>query len=68
VFDIYYQQELENLRELARDFSRVHPAAAPMLGGQSADPDVERLLEAVALLTGLMRRNWTTSYRRSSGD
>ena len=52
----YYRQELENLRELARDFSKVHPAAAPMLGGQSADPDVERLLEAVAFLTGMMRQ------------
>ncbi len=56
MFDRYYQRELENLRELARDFAGVHPAAAPMLGGQSADPDVERLLEAVAFLTGMMRQ------------
>jgi len=56
LFNRYYQEELQNLRERAREFSRVHPAAAPMLGGQSSDPDVERLLEGVAFLTGLLRR------------
>ena len=56
MFNRYYQEELQNLRERAREFSAVHPAAAPMLGGQSSDPDVERLLEGVAFLTGLLRR------------
>jgi len=55
VFNRYFQQELQNLRELATEFSKVHPAAAPMLSNQSADPDVERLLEGVAFLTGLLR-------------
>lgn len=50
----YYQQQLQNLRELAKDFSRAHPAVAPFLGGESRDPDVERLLEGVAFLTGLV--------------
>ena len=50
----YYQQQLHNLRELAKEFSRVHPAVAPFLGGESRDPDVERLLEGVAFLTGLV--------------
>ena len=52
----YYQQELDNLRELASQFTKVHPALAPLLGGPSADPDVERLLEGVAFLTGLLQR------------
>ncbi len=52
----YYQQQLQNIRELAREFSERHPAAAPMLSGESADPDVERLLEGVAFLTGLLRQ------------
>lgn len=52
----YYQAELQNLRELAVAFSKVHPAAAPLLGGPSGDPDVERLLEGVAFLTGLLRQ------------
>ena len=52
MFNRYYQQELQNLRDLAGEFSKRHPAAAPMLSNQSADPDVERLLEGVAFLTG----------------
>jgi type VI secretion system protein ImpG len=50
----YYLQQLQNLRELAKEFSRTHPAVAPFLGGESRDPDVERLLEGVAFLTGLV--------------
>jgi len=56
VLNKYYQQELDNLRELAGQFTKVHPALAPLLGGPSADPDVERLLEGVAFLTGLLQR------------
>jgi len=55
-FNKYYQSELQNLRELAREFSLEHPAIAPMLSGQTSDPDVERLLEGVAFLTGLLRQ------------
>src|SRR5262249_40678510 len=51
----YYEQELSHLRELAAEFSHAHPALAPMLAGPSSDPDVERLLEGVAFLTGLIR-------------
>ena len=56
MFNKYYQQELQNLRDLAGEFSTSHPAIAPMLSGTSADPDVERLLEGVAFLTGLLHR------------
>lgn len=56
MFNRYYQDELQNLRELAREFSLAHPAVAPLLSGPSSDPDVERLLEGVAFLTGLLRR------------
>jgi type VI secretion system protein ImpG len=52
----YYQGELAQLKELAAEFSRAHPALAPMLSGPSADPDVERLLEGVAYLTALLRQ------------
>lgn len=51
----YYQQELSHLRDTAQEFARAYPALAPMLGGTSQDPDVERLLEGTAFLTGLMR-------------
>jgi len=56
MFSKYYQQELQNLRELAVEFSRVHPSIAPLLSGPTSDPDVERLLEGVAFLTGLLHR------------
>ncbi len=51
----YYQQELQNLKELAVEFAKAHPALAPLLSGPSTDPDVERLLEGSAFLTGLVR-------------
>ncbi|GAB4229279.1 MAG: type VI secretion system baseplate subunit TssF [Deltaproteobacteria bacterium] len=56
MFNKYYQQELNALRELGAEFSRAHPALAPMLSGPASDPDVERLLEGVAFLTGLLRQ------------
>ncbi len=56
MFNRYFQQELANLKELGAEFSRKHPAVAPMLSGLSADPDVERLLEGVAFLTALLRQ------------
>jgi len=52
----YYEQELGNLRRLGAEFSRNNPALAPLLGADRAsDPDVERVLEGVAFLTGLIR-------------
>jgi len=51
-----YQKELNNLRELAVEFAEKHPALAPQLSGPSPDPDVERILEGVAFLTGNIRQ------------
>jgi type VI secretion system protein ImpG len=56
MFNRYFLQELSYLKNLAVEFSRVHPALAPRLGDQSPDPDVERLLEGVAFSTGLLRQ------------
>lgn len=56
MFPKYFQQELSLLRELGAEFSKAHPALAPMLGGVSSDPDVERLLEGSAFLTSLLRQ------------
>lgn len=55
MFNRYYQEELTLLKELGAEFSQAHPALAPMLSGQTSDPDVERLLEGTAFLTGLVR-------------
>ena len=60
----YYQRELEQLRTLAAEFSREHPAVAPLLAGPSSDPDVERLLEGTAYLTGQLAQKLDESYDR----
>lgn len=57
VLNRYYEQELHNLRTLATEFGQRNPALAPLLGsGSAVDADVERLLEGVAFLTGLVRQ------------
>jgi type VI secretion system protein ImpG len=56
MFNVYYQEELAFLREMGREFAAAHPAAAHMLETSGADPDVERLLEGVAFLTGRVRQ------------
>jgi len=56
MFNKFYEQELQNLRQLAVEFSKAHPATAPMLSGPTADPDAERLIEGVAFLTGLLHQ------------
>ncbi len=55
MFSKYYQDELAYLRELGREFAQAYPALAPMLADRGGDPDVERLLEGVAFLTGRIR-------------
>jgi type VI secretion system protein ImpG len=50
----YYKRELAYLRGHGADFARRYPKVAHLLElgpGQSADPHVERLIEAVAFLT-----------------
>lgn len=55
-FNKYFQEELSYLRELGREFSQTYPMLAPMLADRGADPDVERLLEGMAFLTGRVRQ------------
>lgn len=55
-FEKYFQNELSNLRGLAKEFSKEHPAVAPLLSANSSDPDAQRLLEGVAFLTGLLNQ------------
>jgi type VI secretion system protein ImpG len=56
MFNKYYQDELTYLRDLGREFAAAYPAVAPMLAAAGADPEVERLLEGVAFLTGKIRQ------------
>ncbi|KTT32349.1 type VI secretion system baseplate subunit TssF [Pseudomonas rhizoryzae] len=55
-FNHYYQSELAELRQLGARFAERNPALAPFLGQGGQDPDVERLLEGFAFLTGRLRQ------------
>jgi type VI secretion system protein ImpG len=55
-FNKYYQDELHFLREMGHEFSQAHPEVAHFLAEGGADPDVERLLEGFAFLTGRIRQ------------
>ena len=53
IFNRFYNTELARLRTLSVEFAKANPTIAPMLGAESTDPDVERILEGVAFLNGL---------------
>ena len=55
-FDRYYREELNYLRELGAEFAGRNASLAPFLARESFDPDVERLLEGFAFLTGRLRQ------------
>lgn len=55
-FNEYYQDELAFLRDMGGEFARTYPGLAPFLAAQGNDPDVERLLEGFAFLTGRIRQ------------
>lgn len=55
-FNHYYQSELTALRQMGSRFAQRNPALAPFLGQSGKDPDVERLLEGFAFLTGRLRQ------------
>ncbi len=52
----YYSDELAYLRDLGAEFANENPNLAPFLARTSRDPDVERLLEGFAFLTGRLRQ------------
>ena len=56
MFNRYYQDELAYLRDLGKEFAQAYPALAPLLADRGGDPDVERLLEGFAFLTGRIRQ------------
>jgi type VI secretion system protein ImpG len=57
-----FTKELDDFRVAASEFSRAHPALAPLLDGSSTDPDVERLLDAMAFGVALVRRKMLCSF------
>ncbi|PKF50031.1 type VI secretion system baseplate subunit TssF [Enterovibrio nigricans] len=51
----YFQDELTYLREAGGEFAKYHPKLVNFLAEGAYDPDVERLLEGFAFLTGRVR-------------
>lgn len=51
----YFRDELAFLRLQGREFADAHPELTRFLSEQNTDPDVERLLEGFAFLTGNLR-------------
>ena len=59
----FFQAELELLQELASEFALANPALAPLLDGNNrTDPDVERLLEAMAFQNAMLRRKLASDF------
>lgn len=48
----YYREELDYLRQLGKLLAEDKPYLARFLAEKEGDPDVERLLEAFAFLSG----------------
>ncbi len=56
MFNKYYQDELTFLREMGKEFAQSWPDLGYMLAERGSDPDVERLLEGFAFLSGRIRQ------------
>lgn len=52
----YFREELSFLKEQGREFTQIYPHLTRFLNGNTTDPDVERLLEGFAFLTGRLRQ------------
>lgn len=50
-----FQDELNYLREVGREFAKLNPKLSKYLSDTASDPDVERLLEGFAFLTSKVR-------------
>jgi len=61
-FKRYYEDELAFLRELGAEFAAAYPDIARELKLGGRDPDVERLLQGVAFLTGRIRQNLDAQF------
>src|SRR3954471_6951987 len=55
-FNTYYQDELIYLRQMGAEYARAYPETARFLAEGSADPDVERMLEGFAFISGRLRQ------------
>lgn len=56
VFNDYYKKALTSLRTQGAEFSKRNPALSTYLSKEGQDPDVERLLEGFAFLSGRLQQ------------
>lgn len=61
-FKRYYEDELAFLREMGGEFAHSYPDIARELGLGGHDPDVERLLQGVAFLSGRIRQGLDAEF------
>jgi len=54
----YYIQELNSLRVEGAQFAKTNPGLSSYLAKEGQDPDVERMLEGFAFLTGKLRQKF----------
>ncbi|SFV57462.1 Protein ImpG/VasA [hydrothermal vent metagenome] len=54
----YYIKELNSLRVEGAEFARKNPGLSSYLAKEGQDPDVERMLEGFAFLTGKLRQKF----------
>lgn len=58
----YYREELNYLRQYAKLLARENPQLASFLAHKEADPDMERLMEGFAFLSGRLREKIEDEY------
>lgn len=58
----FFHSDLSLLHEFAAEFASANPALAPLLDDKKTDPDVERLLEAVAFQNAMLRRKLADDF------
>ncbi len=58
----YYEAQLKLLREEGKIFANKHPKLAPLLAEGDVDPDIERLLEGFAFISGKLWHKIDDAY------
>lgn len=58
----YYDEQLRFLRAEGKNFAAEYPKLAPFLSGKDIDPDIERLLEGFAFISGKLWHKIEDAY------
>jgi type VI secretion system protein ImpG len=58
----YYQNEINLLRDVGKEYSKKQPLLASYLSETSKDPDSERLIEAISFLNASLKKELDNSF------